>query len=129
MGAGVDEGGHAAALAAHGGQPGAGPFGQGVGDGLGDGGQGVDVQGIVEGIGVVDPPGKADLVGNAQLSGQLLEVGHLLPVACDEQAQLGRGLVGLGKAADQGRDIFDGVQPGGDAGDDQYCYCGQRLWR
>ena len=121
VGAVVDEVGHAADLTAHGGQPGACPFGQGVGEGLGDGGQGVDVQGIVEGIGVVDPPGKADLVGNAQIGGQLLEVGHLLPVARDEQAQLGRGLVGLGKAADQGRDVLDGVQPGGDAGDDAVC--------
>ena len=54
----VDEVWDAPNPGADGGKAGPGPLGEGVGKGLREGGEGVDVNGLVEGIGVTDPAGK-----------------------------------------------------------------------
>ena len=111
----LDEVGHAAHPAGYRGQGCPGPLGEGVGEGLGQGGEGVDVDGVVEAVGVGDPPGKAHLPLHPQLGGELFQHVHLLPVAGDEQPQLGAGLVGDGEAPHQGGDVLHRVEPGGDA--------------
>ena len=89
---------------------------QGVGEGLGEGGQGVDIQRGIEPIHTAaDPAGEGDLLFHAQLLCQILQLLPLLAVPGDDQPQPGAGLVSLRKAPDQGGHILDGVQPGGDA--------------
>ena len=69
---------------------------------------------MVEAVGVADPSGEAHLTFYPQLSGEPLEHGHLLTVAGDEQPQAGALPMGLGKAPDQGGDVLDRVETGGD---------------
>ena len=74
VGSVVDEIGHAAHLAAHSGQPRPGALGQRVGEGLRNGGEGVDVQGVVEGVGVAEiQPAKHTCLLDPQLCGQTLQ--------------------------------------------------------
>ena len=89
---------------------------QGVGEGLGEGGQGVDIQRGIEPIHTAaDPAGEGDLLFHAQFLCQILQLLPLLAVPGDDQPQPGAGLVSFRKAPDQGGHILDGVQPGGNA--------------
>ena len=114
----LNEGGHAAHGAGHGGQGEPGPFGEGVGEGLGQGGEGVDIQGVVKAVGVGQPPGKAHLVCHPQLLGQRFQHGLVLALPGDDEAQAGLFPVGGGKAPQQGAHVLHRVEPGGDARDD-----------
>ena len=73
---------------------------------------------MVKGIRVGNPPGEADFFGNPQVGGQFFEALHLLTVPCDEKPQRGVFCMGSGEAPDQGGDVLDRIQPGGNAGDD-----------
>ena len=89
---------------------------QGVGEGLGEGGQGVDIQRGIEAVHTAaDPAGEGDLLFHAQFLCQILQLLPLLAVPGDDQPQPGAGLVSFRKAPDQGGHILDGIQPGGDA--------------
>ena len=89
---------------------------QGIGEGLREGGQGVDIQRGIEPIHTAaDPAGEGDLLFHAQFLCQILQLLPLLAVPGDDQPQPGAGLVSFRKAPDQGGHILDGVQPGGDA--------------
>ena len=89
---------------------------QGVGEGLGEGGQGVDIQRGIEAVHTAaDPAGEGDFLFHPQFPGQVPQLLPLLAVTGNDQPQPGTGLVALGKAPDQGGHILDGVQPGGNA--------------
>ena len=89
---------------------------QGVGEGLGEGGQGVDIQRGIEAVhAAADPPGEGDFLFHPQFPGQVPQLLPLLAVTGNDQPQPGTGLVTLGKAPDQGGHVLDRVQPGGDA--------------
>ena len=112
----IDEIGDAAHGGGHRGQMKPGALRQGVGEGLGEGGQGVDIQRGIEPIHTAaDPAGEGDLLFHAQFLCQILQLLPLLAVPGDDQPQPGAGLVSFRKAPDQGGHILDGVQPGGDA--------------
>ena len=94
----------------------AGALRQGIGEGLREGGQGVDIQRGIEPIHTAaDPAGEGDLLFHAQFLCQILQLLPFLAVPGDDQPQPGAGLVSFRKAPDQGGHILDGVQPGGDA--------------
>ena len=114
----VDEVGHASHPAGHGGQTGACPLGEGVGEGLGEGGEGIDVQRVIEAVHIGHPPREADLLLHAQGGRQVFQLVHLLAVPRDKQAQPGAALMGAGEAADQSGNVLHGVQSGRDARDD-----------
>lgn len=89
----------------------AGALGQRVGEGFRKRGQGVDVQRGVELIhAAADPPGEGHFFLHAQLSGKIPQLLAFLAVPGNDQPQPGAGLVSLGKAADQGGHILDGIQ-------------------
>ena len=112
----VDEIGDAAHGGGHGGQMEPGALRQGVGEGLGQGGQGVDVQRTVKPVhAAADPAGKRHLLFHAQLLGEILQLFPLLAVAGDDQPQPGTPGIAGGKATHQRGHILDGVQTGGDA--------------
>ena len=114
--AGVDEVGDAAHGGSHSGQVEPGALRQSVGEGLGQGGEGVDVQGGVEAVHTAaDPAGKGHLLFHAQLPGQVLQLFPLLAVAGDDQTQPGTFAVSGGKAPDEGGHVLDGIEAGGDA--------------
>ena len=94
----------------------AGALRQGIGEGLREGGQGVDIQRGIEAVHTAaDPAGEGDLLFHAQFLCQILQLLPLLAVPGDDQPQPGAGLVSFRKAPDQGGHILDGVQPGGNA--------------
>ena len=89
---------------------------QGIGKGLREGGEGVDVQSGVKPVHTAaDPTGKGHLMLHAQFLGQVPQLFPLLAVAGDHQPQPGTlGITG-GKAPDQRGHILDGIEPGSDA--------------
>ena len=67
-----------------------GPLRQGIGEGLGEAGEGIDVQRAVEPVHAAgDPPGEAHLPLHPQLPGQGGQTALLRPVAGDDQPQAG----------------------------------------
>ena len=113
---GVDEVGDAA----HGGgdcrQMEPGTLCQGVGEGLGEAGKGVDVQSGVKAVHTAaDPSGEGDLLFHAQLLGECAQLVPFLAVTGDDEAEPSAFLIAGGEAADQSGHILDGIQPGGDA--------------
>ena len=111
----LNEVGDAAHPAGHGGQTGPGSLGDGVGEGLGQGGEGVDVQGVIKGIGVLNPAAEVVHVSGEKLGGESPQLLPLPALAGDEQTEILVGLIGFGKAPDQGAHVLHGIQTGGDA--------------
>ena len=112
----IDQIGDAAHGGGHGGQMEPSALGEGVGEGLRQGGEGIDVQGVVEGVhAAADPAGEGHLIRHAQLLGQGPQLLPLRAVSGDDQTQPGTALIGRGKAPDQSGHILDGVEAGGDA--------------
>ena len=70
---------------------------------------------MIEAVHIRDPTRKHDAAGRAGVSSQLFQRLALLTVARDEQADIGMGLYGDGKAADKRPHVLDRVEPGGDA--------------
>ena len=93
-------------------------FGDGVGEGLGDGRERVDVERVVKTVHIRDPAREHDRTRRAGLRGKRFEHLVLLALACDQQADIRMIFDGDGKAADERRHILDRVEPRGDAEDD-----------
>ena len=113
----VDEHRHAPHVGGDGGPVHPGALGQGVGEGLGDGGQQVDVDGVVKGVDVVDPPGKVDFAGKPQVPCHGLQLLPVLPVPADEQLQPGVFPAGDLHGFQQGGHVLYRGEPHRDAGD------------
>ena len=113
----VDEHRHAPHPGGDGGPVHPGALGQGVGEGLRNGGEQVDVNGVVEGVHVVEPPGKAHLPREPQLFGHGLQLLAVLAVAADEQLEAGLG-AGDFHGPQQGGHVLYRGEPHRDARDD-----------
>ena len=93
-------------------------LGDGVGEGLGDGRERVDVERVVEAVHIRDPARKHNRALRAGLRGKCFKHLALLALARDQQADIRVIFDGDGKAADERRHILDRVEPGRDAEDD-----------
>ena len=113
---GVDQEGDTAHGGGHGGQMEPGTLGQGVGEGLTEAGEGVDVQSGVKAVhAAADPPGKGHLLFHTQFFHKSAQFFPLLAVAGDNETEPLAFLIASGEAPHQGGHILDGIQPGGDA--------------
>ena len=80
----VNEVGDAPHGGGDGGQVEPGPFGEGIGKGLGQAGEDVDIQGAIEAVhAAADPPGEGDLPLHPQFPGQVPKLLPLLAVSGD----------------------------------------------
>ena len=112
----VDEIGDASHGGGDGSQMEPGPLRQGIREGLGQAGEGVDVQGAVKPVHAAgDPSGEAHLPLYAQLCRQGGELVLLRPVAGDQQPQSGALGVARGEAPHQSGHVLHRIHPGGDA--------------
>ena len=93
-------------------------LGDGVGEGLGQAREGVDIYGAVEFVHVVEPAAERQGVGHAQLFGKSGEVRALRALSGDDEPEVRGALARLGHGAHQGGQVLDRVEPGGRADND-----------
>ena len=93
----------------------AGTLRQHIGEGLGKGSEGVDVDGVEETLhSTADPACKAGALLNTQFFCEGFQFLFLRAVTCDDETELVRSLRGKGEATQQGGDVLHRVKAGCD---------------
>ena len=116
----VDEVGHAANVRGDGRAVHARALRQGIGEGLGQRREHIDIQCLIEAVDVLEPAGEEYRALRTQLLGQRADLFGLLAVARNDKADVRRLLHGRGKGAHERRHILDGGDAGGNAEHDGF---------
>ena len=116
----VDEVGHAANVRGDGRAVHARALRQGIGEGLGQRREHIDIQCLIEAVNVLEPAGEEYRALRTQLLGQRADLFGLFTVARNDKADVRRLLHGRGKGAHERRHILDGGDAGGNAEHDGF---------
>ena len=111
----VDEVGHAANVRGDGRAVHARALRQGIGEGLGQRREHIDIQCLIEAVDVLEPAGEEYRALRTQLLGQRADLSGLLAVARNDKADVRRLLHGRSKGTHERRHILDGGDAGGNA--------------